>query len=154
MVAHLSLVELEERQWRVPRHVVAVKVAVTAAFALAALWFSSDGPRFIVAVLATVLIGSYAVRDLLYPVRLTVGPTGIGVSRGLIGLRHIEWGEIVRIRVDERRRLGAVTSLLEIDIDSTLFLFSRHEIGEDPHVTLKTLRRWRREAMPTGAEDA
>jgi hypothetical protein len=132
--------------------VVAVKIAVTAAFALASLWFSSDSARFMVALAATGVVGCYAVRDLLYPVRLTAGPRGVGVSRGLIGLRHIEWGEIVRIRVDERRRFGAVTSLLEIDIDSTLYLFSRHEIGDDPVETAQLLRDWRARALASGPQ--
>ena len=123
------------------------KVAGTAVFALAALWFSSDQVRFVIALIAAALVGAYAVRDLLYPVRLTADTDGVGVSRGLFGMRHLDWGEIARIRVDERRRLGAVTALLEIDVDITLFLFSKHEIGADPHETAATLEELRTTAL-------
>ncbi|HZE41628.1 MAG TPA: PH domain-containing protein [Stackebrandtia sp.] len=136
----------QTRQWRVPRHVVVIKVAATAAFALAALWFSADVARFAIAVLATLVSAAYAVRDLIWPIRLTADAQGVGVSRGFMGLRHIAWGEIARIRVDERRRFGATTALLEIDIDYTLFLFSKHEIGEDPRAAAETLGAMRDDA--------
>lgn len=130
-------------EWRVPRHVVAVKVASTAVFALSALWFSDDVARFAVAVAATLLAGGYAVRDLVLPVRLTADAEGVGVSRGFFGLRRLPWDQIVRIKVDERRRFGTVSRLLEIDVDYTLFLFSKHEIGADPAEVADTLRALR-----------
>ncbi|MGH8795177.1 MAG: PH domain-containing protein [Stackebrandtia sp.] len=146
-MAHLGLVDFGERAWRVPRQIVAVKVAGTAAFALVALWFSDDEARFIVSALAAAVTGAYAVRDLLWPVRLTATGDGVGVSRGFLGRQHVDWGEIVRIRVDQRRRLGTEIALLEIDIDSTLFLFSRYEIGQDPHEAAAALSEMRRNAM-------
>lgn len=130
-------------RWRVPRHVVAVKVASTAVFALSALWFSGDTARFTVAAVATLLAGAYAVRDLVYPIRLTADAEGVGVSRGFFGLRYLTWDQIVRIRVDERRRFGATSRLLEIDVDYTLFLFSKHEIGADPQDVANTLHELR-----------
>ncbi|WP_052305199.1 PH domain-containing protein [Stackebrandtia nassauensis] len=147
-------------RWRVPRHVVAVKVASTAVFALSALWFSGDVARFSVAVGATLLAGAYAVRDLVAPIRLTADAEGVGVSRGFFGLRYVAWSEIARIRVDERRRFGATTKLLEIDVDYTLFLFSRHELGAEPDEVADALRELRdrvalpRRAAPLGWEDA
>ena len=119
------------------------KVAGTALFALAALWFSSDGVRFVLALAAALPVGSFAVRDLLIPVRLAVDDEGVSVARGFFGLRHLAWGEIVRIRVDERRRFGTVSALLEIDVDTTIFLFGKHEIGADPRDVSETLNRWR-----------
>ncbi|MGH8878332.1 MAG: PH domain-containing protein [Stackebrandtia sp.] len=133
-------------EWRVPRHIVAAKVALTAVFALSALWFSGDTPRFAVSVAATLVAGAYAVRDLVRPVRLTADSEGVGVSRGFLGPRYLSWNEIVRIRVDERRRLGTVIRLLEIDVDHTLFLYSRHEIGADPNDVAETLKRMRNHA--------
>lgn len=129
--------------WRVPRHVVAIKVAVTAVLALSALWFSYDTARFAVAAIATLVAAAYAVRDLVWPVRLAADAEGVGVSRGFFGLRFLTWDQIVRIRVDERRRFGTVTRLLEIDVDYTLFLFSRHELGADPQEVADTLHALR-----------
>lgn len=137
------MTETAPLRWRVPRHVVAVKVASTAVFALSALWFSGDTTRFAVAVAATLLAGGYAVRDLVLPVRLTADAEGVGVSRGFFGLRYLPWDQVVRIRVDERRRFGATSRLLEIDVDYTLFLFSRHEIGADPQEVADTLHEMR-----------
>lgn len=130
----------EALHWRVPRYVVVVKVTATAVFALSALWFSGDMLRFVVAVVATVLSGAYAGRDLLAPVRLTADGEGLGVSRGFSGLHYLAWSDIVRIRVDERRRFGTATRLLEIDIDHTLFLFSRHELGAEPSDVAEALK--------------
>ena len=120
------------RSWRVPRPIIAVKLAGTAAFALVALWFSHDPSRLVVAALAALIVGAYAVRDLLSPVTLAIYGDGVIVRRGFFGQRRILWGQIERIRVDSRRRLAGRSNLLEIDIGETIFFFSRYEIGAEP----------------------
>lgn len=145
-MAHLSLVDLDKHAWRVPRKIVAVKVAATVAFALGALLYHDDLTRLIALIVAAVAAAAYAVRDVLAPVRLTADADGLGVSQGFLGRRHISWGEVERIRVDSRRRFGGEAALLEIDIDTTLFLFSRHELGEDPHQAALTLNDMRQRA--------
>lgn len=135
------------REWRVPRHMVVIKVVATAAFALVALWFGTDSVRFVVAALAAALVAAYALRDLIYPVRLAADSSGVTVFRGFLGRRQLQWGEIARIRVDRRKRLGSTTSLLEVDIDSTLFLFSKHELGAEPEEVADELRTLRAESL-------
>ncbi|MEV0651010.1 PH domain-containing protein [Phytomonospora sp. NPDC050363] len=120
------------RTWRVPRPIIAVKLAGTAAFALVALWFAHDASRLVVAALAALLLGAYAVRDLLSPITLAVDTEGVLIRRGFFGQRRILWGQIERIRVDSRRRLAGRSHLLEIDVGETIYLFSRYEIGADP----------------------
>ncbi|CAM3320684.1 PH domain-containing protein [Stackebrandtia soli] len=132
-------------QWRVPRHIITAKIAATAIFALVALWYADDSARFLVAAFAAIILASYALRDLINPVRLTADADGVRVSRGFFGERRLAWGEISRIRVDERRRLAGTSVLLEIDIDTTLFLFSKSEIGEDPAEAAATLNELRQE---------
>ncbi|GIG64296.1 hypothetical protein Pen01_05910 [Phytomonospora endophytica] len=128
----MTLVENMFRAWRVPRPIIAVKLAGTAAFALVALWFSHDPSRLIVAALAALIVGAYAVRDLLSPVTLAVDAEGILIRRGFFGQRRILWGQIERIRVDSRRRLAGRSTLLEIDVGETIYFFSRYEIGAEP----------------------
>lgn len=134
---------VSEQQWRVPPRVVILKIVVAVAFVGLAWWFSADLERFVVATGIAVLIACYALRDLAWPVRLSAGPDGIMVSRGFIMHREIAWGEIERLRIDRRRRLGTASELLEIDMDSTLFLFSKHELNEPPEDVLAALLEWR-----------
>jgi hypothetical protein len=70
-----------------------------------------------------------ALRDLLAPVRLAADPTGVTVVSGFAGHRHLPWDQIERIRVDERRRFGARSQLLEIDTGESLHLFSGYELS-------------------------
>lgn len=134
---------VSEQQWRVPRRVVILKVIIAIAFIGLAWWFATDTERLLVAGLVALVIATYAVRDLIWPVRLSVGPDGVMVSRGFVGRREIAWGEIERLRMDRRRRLGSTSELLEIDIDTTLFLFSKHELDEPLDDVLAALRGWR-----------
>lgn len=124
--------ETQTRSWRVPRPVIGAKVAGTAAFALVALWFSHDPTRLVVAALAALLLGAYAVRDLSQPVTLSADRDGVHVRRGFFGQRRVLWGEIERVRIDSRRRISGRSKLLEIDTGETIYLFSKYELGEDP----------------------
>ena len=150
LMAHLGPVEVATQEWRVPRKVVALKVAATVALAAAAWWVSADTVRLIVACAATLIAAIFAARDLLVPVRLTVDIEGIGVADGFAPLRHVDWKDIVRIRVDSHQRFGITSSLLEIDVDSTLFLFSRNQIDADPEEAAEALRAWKRRASGIG----
>ncbi|GAA4910282.1 hypothetical protein GCM10023223_30780 [Stackebrandtia albiflava] len=139
----MSPVDTNRRQWRVPRKVMGAKFAAAGVFLVAALWFSDDPARLLVAAVAAVVLAGYGARDLKFPVRLSVGADGVAVSRGYLVRREIAWGEIERIRVDRRKRLGTATELLEIDIDSTLFLFSRYDLDAAPEEVRDELLRWR-----------
>jgi hypothetical protein len=83
-------------------------------------------------VLVAVGLTAYGLRDVLAPVRLAADATGLDVTRGYAGRRHLDWSDVERVRVDERLRLGVRSQLLEIDADVELYLFSRFDLGTDP----------------------
>lgn len=149
-MADSRIVNVAQQRWRVPRRVVLLKIVVAIAFGGVAWWFSTDIERFAVAIGIAVLVAAYAVRDLAWPVRLAVGPDGVMVSRGFILRREIAWSEIERLRIDRRSRFGAVSELLEIDIETTLYLFSKHELDEPPEDVLASLREWQATARRAG----
>lgn len=137
---------VSEQQWRVPRRVVTLKVIVAIVFIGLAWWFIADPERLLVAALVALVIATYAIRDVIWPVRLSVGRDGVMVSRGFVGRREIAWGEIERVRMDRRRRLGSTSEMLEIDIDTTLFLFSKHELDAPLEDVLTALRGFQNDA--------
>ncbi|MFK3982464.1 PH domain-containing protein [Micromonospora sp. NPDC050397] len=91
-------------------------------------------------VLAAAVLLGWAVRDLVAPVRLTVDPTGVTVVRGFAGRRHLDWGRIERIVVDDRPRLGLRTRTLELDAGDSLHFFSRHDLDAEPGEVAEILR--------------
>ncbi|MGC9666883.1 PH domain-containing protein [Planosporangium sp. 12N6] len=118
-----------ELRWRVNRRLTVLKAAVAVVFLLVALLFRADPVGFGVALLAALALGAFALRDLLLPIRLAVDPTGVTVPSGFTGTRHLPWERIERIRVDERRRFGTRSELLEIDTGDSLHLFSGYELS-------------------------
>lgn len=143
--------EPEAQQWRIARKFVAVKIAATAVFALAALWFSADPTRLFAALAATVVAGIFAARDLIAPIRLQVDMAGLTVSRGFMPRHQLTWHEVADVRVDRRRRFATTTSLLEIDADETLYLFSRLELDAEPEEVAKVLQDWKQAATSSGS---
>jgi len=136
-------VSVQVARWRVPREIVVLKIAGAAAFGLLALAFAGQPPRMWVALAAAAALGLFAVRDLIAPVRLAADAEGVTVVHGYAGRRRLAWAEIERIRIDERRRLGLRTALLEIDTGGPLYLFSSAELGarcEDVAERLRSLR--------------
>jgi len=113
----------------VSRNLTVLKAAGAAAFLAVAVLFGDDPVRVVVAVLAALVLGGYAVRDLLVPVRLSADTSGVTVVAGFAGRRVLPWDAIEKIRVDERRRLGARSQLLEIDAGESLHLFSAYELN-------------------------
>lgn len=130
--------------WRVSRNLTMLKVAGAVVFlAVAVLFGGGDSTRVVVAVLAAVVLGIYALRDVVAPVRLAADPDGITIVTGFAGRRTLPWNAIERIRVDERRRLGTRSQLLEIDAGESLHLFSAYELNapvEDVVETLNSIR--------------
>jgi hypothetical protein len=116
-------------RWRVNSGLTALKIGGVVLFLLAAALGAADPFGFAIGVGAALVLGAFALRDLLAPVRLSADPTGVTVVAGFAGQRHLAWNEIERIRVDERRRLGARSQLLEIDAGESLHLFSGYELG-------------------------
>ncbi|MGH3737325.1 MAG: PH domain-containing protein [Micromonosporaceae bacterium] len=129
--------------WRVPGGLVILKVIATIGFGVAALWLASDPPGLALAVVATIAIGLYALRDLLAPVRLTADAEGVTVVTGYAGRRTIPWRDVERIRVDERGRLLNRSALLEIDTGESLHFFGTSELGQPVADVAEALRHLR-----------
>jgi hypothetical protein len=135
---------LTSASWRVSRNLTVLKAVGAVVFlAVAVLFGGGDPTRVVVAVLAALVLGLYVVRDVMAPVRLAADPTGVTVVSGFAGRRTLPWDAIERIRVDERRRLGTRSQLLEIDAGESLHLFSAYELNapvQDVAETLESIR--------------
>jgi hypothetical protein len=118
-------------EWRVPRRVPAIKLAAAVVFLGVALIYAGDPGRWVVGVIAAVLLGAFALRDVVAPVRLAADGTGLTVVHGFARTRHVPWADIERVRVDARQRLGRRNEVLEVDTGESLYLFSPQELGAD-----------------------
>lgn len=108
---------------------VALKLAGAGLFIVLALLFLGDPARVAVALVAAGLLGGFALRDVIAPVRLAADGEGLMVVTGFARRRRIPWSDVERVRVDVRQRLGLRTELLEIDTGTTLHLLSTYELG-------------------------
>jgi hypothetical protein len=127
----------------VDRRFLAAKVAGFVIFALVALGFHEDRSTVAFAGLAAVVIAVYAARDLVAPVRLAADREGVTVVSGYAGHHRLSWSEIERVRVDEHRRLGTRSNLLEIDIGERLYLLSTYDLNANPRDVLEVLDQLR-----------
>jgi hypothetical protein len=117
--------------YRCPAYVPAVKAAVAVVLLVAA---TVAGEKRVLAVgtVGALALAVWAVRDVLNRVRLRADATGVTVARGFGSRRQLAWAEIDAVRVDERPRLGVRTTLLEVDADAEIYLFSRYDLGVEP----------------------
>ncbi|MEV8514343.1 PH domain-containing protein [Dactylosporangium sp. NPDC051484] len=120
------------RRWRVSPGFTALKCAVTVLLALAAVLLAEDRPALSAALVATVVAGAYALRDLLAPVRLAADPDGVTVVAGYAGHRRLEWSQIERVRVESRTRAGLRSEYVEIDTGDMLYLLSNYDLNARP----------------------
>jgi Bacterial PH domain len=120
--------EPTELSYRVDRRLTAVRATGAVIFAVVAVLESGPLPRLF-ALLAGAVLAVYTVRDLLVPVRLTADADGVTLVTGFARRRRLAWSEIDRVRLDERRRLGTRSDLLEIDTGEALYLFSSYDLG-------------------------
>jgi hypothetical protein len=118
-----------EVSFRVDGRLTAVRVAGTVVFLLLAYAFQAEPGRVLFAGAASLLCAVYAVRDLAAPRRLSADAEGVTVVTGFAGRRRLGWDQIDAVRVDQRRRLGTRTELLEIDTGDNLYLFSGYDLG-------------------------
>jgi hypothetical protein len=129
--------------WRVSGGALRLKVVGALGFGLLAVLGAGDPIRLVVAGLASVLLAIYAVRDVVAPVRLAADPDGVTVIAGFAGSRRLAWSQIRRVRLDERRRLGLRSELVEIDADDTLHLFGPYDLGAPCAEVVEALNRVR-----------
>jgi hypothetical protein len=118
--------------YRVDPRFTAVKVGGFVIFVLAALAFHDDRPSLAFTAIAALVLAGYALRDILAPVRLAADREAVTVVHGYAGRRRLEWGEIERLRLDERRRLGTRSVALEVDTGDHIYLLSSYDLGTDP----------------------
>lgn len=126
--------------WRVNRQLpIAKLVGAALVTVLGLLVGRSDPTQWGLAALAAVALVGWAARDLVAPVRLTGDPAGVTVVTGFAGRQRLTWGQIERIRVDRRQRLGLASELLEIDTGRTIHLFSEYDLGAAPSAVAEEL---------------
>ncbi|HEV7823924.1 MAG TPA: PH domain-containing protein [Mycobacteriales bacterium] len=118
-------------EWKVPRKVTASKAAAAVLFFAVAIFYAGDPSRWTAAMVASAVLGAFAVRDLLVPVRLAADADGVTVVHGFARRRRIPWTEVERLRIDARQRLGRRDVVLEIDTGEGLYLFGARELGAD-----------------------
>ncbi|TNH21863.1 PH domain-containing protein [Micromonospora orduensis] len=129
------------RAWRVPASLPAAKLAGAVLLVTLGLLFADGDPvRVAVAALAAAAVAGWAVRDLVAPVRLAVGPDGLTVIRGFAGRRLLPWSAVEAIAVDRRPRFGLTSETLEIDAGESLHLFGRYDLGANPEEVAAELR--------------
>ncbi len=126
-------------RYRVDKRLLAVKVAGFVIFALVALGFHEDRATVAFSGLAALILGAYALRDVIAPVRLAADREGVTVVAGYAGHHRLSWDEIERVRVDERRRLGTRSNLVEIDSGEHLYLFSSYDLNAVPQDVVEAL---------------
>lgn len=120
-------------EWRVKPVLPVTKVLSAVALVVLVVAFGDGDPvRWTLALVAAAALTTWAVRDLIRPVRLTADAEGVTVVTGFAARRRLPWARIERIRVDSRTRRGLRNDLLEIDAGESLHLFSAHELGTDP----------------------
>jgi Bacterial PH domain len=140
---------VESVSFRVDPRFTAVKVGGFVVFALAALAFHDDPAKVAFTAVAALVAGGYALRDVVAPVRLAASRDGVTVVRGYAGHHDLPWGEIERVRLDERRRLGTRSAAVEIDTGDHLYLLSQYDLGTDPADAVEALDRLRTSAPPS-----
>ncbi len=86
----------------------------------------------LVAVVVLLGVAATLLAALRMRVRLEASSSGL-VVRGLAGTRPFSWSQVHRVEVVQRRRLGAVSTSLELDVDDDdLLVFGRVDLGTDP----------------------
>jgi len=127
--------------WRVSRPLAWAKALATAAFLAIAVLSWSDRTGAVAALVGAAVLGAYAARDVIAPVRLAADLDGVTVVTGFAGRRRLAWSEIERVRVDQRNRLGLRSEMLEVDAGESLFLFSTYDLNAPVADVEAALRR-------------
>jgi hypothetical protein len=129
-------------QWS-PRPGETAALAVIACGLVVSLLVLDTPGRVLVGTAAVLLLGLVA-HDLALRPRLSAGPDGVDVAT-LGGRRHLSW-PLLRVRVQETRRLGVRSRTLELDTvggpddDGVLMVLGRRDLGADPEQVARELR--------------
>ncbi len=133
-----------EYRWAPQAPLVGIGWVLTAMAVLLAVVGSDPGGRVLLVIAALGLAAISLFGTLARP-RLRADEHGVTV-RGLFSARTWAWPE-VRVRLAHGRRLGRVTSTLELTVlhDDGLIVFGKLDLGEDPADVveqLQTLGPW------------
>lgn len=133
-----------------PGRILVSKLVAFAVVVLLGLLLARDPLGLLLAAVAAVAVGSYALRDILAPIRLAADREGLTMVTGFASRRQFPWRDVERIRVDRpvrgglRAMLNAEhTALLEVDTGSSLHLFGASELGAPVEEVAETLRHFR-----------
>jgi len=136
-------------QWRIKPVLPVTKLMGAVAVVVLAVAFAGRDPvRWALAVVVSVALAIWALRDLLAPIRLAADADGVTVISGFAGRRHLPWQQVERVRVDRRTHRGLRSEMLELDAGDALYLFSAHELGALPDDVVATLSDLRTPARP------
>jgi len=102
-----------------------------AAIAVAVAVLSSDPAGRLLAAGVAVVLGGYAVTDLVFWPRLVASGEGLRVHTPT-ARAQLAWSDIHAIRVDERNRYGLRSRTLEVDAGTVLVVLSGRALGSDP----------------------
>ncbi|MFF5230484.1 PH domain-containing protein [Dactylosporangium sp. NPDC000521] len=130
-------------RWRVSTGFAALKGCAAIGLLVAGVFAASDRRMLTAAVVAAAILGIYALRDFVAPVRLAADLDGVTVVSGYAGRRRVDWVQVERMRVDARSRGGLRSELLEIDAGEHLFLLSRYDLNAHPADVYEELLRLR-----------
>jgi hypothetical protein len=92
---------------------------------------TSDPAGRLLLIGAALILGAYAVTDLVFNPRLTASGAGL-VLHSPFARARLAWTEIDSISADTRHRLGLRSTALEIDAGAVLAQFTRRGLGRDP----------------------
>jgi hypothetical protein len=129
--------------WRVSTGFALLKGGAAIGLVLAGVFAAENNRMLAAALVAAAILGVYALRDVIAPVRLAADLDGVTVVSGYAGRRRIAWAEVERMRVDARSRGGLRSELLEIDAGEHLFLLSRYDLNAHPADVYEELLRLR-----------
>ena len=135
---------MSDQPWRIkPVLPVTKGLGAVAVLVLVFAFGREDPVQWVLAGAVAIALATWALRDVVAPVRLAADPEGVTVVAGFAGRRRLSWAQIERVRLDRRERLGLTSEMLEIDADDALYLFSMHDLGADPHDVLPVLEELR-----------
>ncbi|MEV4507663.1 PH domain-containing protein [Dactylosporangium sp. NPDC049525] len=130
-------------RWRVSTAFTVLKCGAAIGLVLAGVFAAADNRMLTAALVAAAILGVYALRDIVAPVRLAADLDGVTVVSGYAGRQHVAWAQVERMRVDARSRGGMRSELLEIDAGEHLFLLSRYDLNAHPADAYEELLRLR-----------
>lgn len=110
---------------------VSALIFVAALVALVFAITSADAPGRLLFGGAAIVLGGYAVGDVVFWPRLAADGTGVQIRTPLTRA-DVAWADIETVTADTRNRYGLRSSTLEVDAGETLVVFSRRALGADP----------------------